>query len=153
MCVCVCVCVYCVSVYVCVSVWMCVCVWVCVCVCVCVAVLWEASMEFLDRTECDEDDDGDEEASIFTASVSSFFSGITMETLPLRYSPAHKEQQAASVAMQSGDRGRCFKRQGAEFTSPIESYYVLSLRGMHTHTQTHTHTHTITLVRTSSPDD
>ncbi|CAL8384702.1 unnamed protein product [Arctogadus glacialis] len=92
------------------------------------AVLWEASMEFLARTEGDEDDEADEENSVFTASISSFFSGIAMETLPLRYSPAHKERLAASAAMQSGDRGRCFKRQGAEFISPIDSYYVLSLR-------------------------
>ena len=121
------------------------------CVCVCVAVLWEASMEFLARTEADEDDEADEENSVFTASISSFLSGIAMETLPLRYSPAHKERLAASAAMQSGDRGRCFKRRGAEFISPIDSYYVLSLRGIHIHT--HTHIHTITLVRTSSPDD
>ncbi|KAM3857452.1 RPA-related protein RADX [Diretmus argenteus] len=89
--------------------------------------LFEASMEFLEKSnndEDDEDDDDDEDASSFvTAPLIPAFPPMANETLPLRYSHAQRDEQAAAVAMG-------VRVMDGRFDSALQSYYTLRLRAL-----------------------
>lgn len=86
-------------------------------------ILFEASREFLENTNADEDDDSeDEDASFVTTPLPPDFRPIALETLPMRYDYACREEQAAAVAM----GGRVTPER---FDWALEDYYTLRLRG------------------------
>ncbi|XP_040887546.1 RPA-related protein RADX isoform X2 [Toxotes jaculatrix] len=88
-------------------------------------ILFEASMEFLENKNADEDDndDDDDTSSFVTAPLSPAFPPIAVETLPMRYDHARREEQAAAVAMGTGTTpGR--------FDSALRDYYTLRLRAL-----------------------
>nr|XP_046236700.1 RPA-related protein RADX-like isoform X2 [Scatophagus argus] len=87
-------------------------------------VLFEASMEFLENANADEDDDDDDAASFVTAPLSPAFQPVAVETLPMRYNHAHREEQAGAVAM--GGRASAY----GKFDSAFEDYYTLRLRAL-----------------------
>ncbi|XP_045557673.1 RPA-related protein RADX isoform X3 [Salmo salar] len=104
--------------------------------------LWEASMEFLDD-EDDEDDDDDDQAFLTApSSPVSLLGGcrlglarVAMETVPLQYCPASREQQAIAVEMQTGEFQDLRCCGGLEDYSPTVSYtqtghYTLTLRAL-----------------------
>uniref|UniRef100_UPI0037E86038 LOW QUALITY PROTEIN: RPA-related protein RADX n=1 Tax=Semicossyphus pulcher TaxID=241346 RepID=UPI0037E86038 len=65
-------------------------------------ILFEASMEFLENTrpaEDEEDDDDDDTSSFNTAPLPPAFPLVAVETLPMRYDHAHREEQADAVSM------------------------------------------------------
>ncbi|XP_019729443.1 uncharacterized protein LOC109518186 [Hippocampus comes] len=89
------------------------------------AILFEASMEFLQ----DADDNGEDEAeededslSYATCPSPPDFPHVAMETLAMRYDPAHEKKQAVAVAM--GGTLTC----AALFAS--EDYYTLKLKAL-----------------------
>ncbi|XP_051935097.1 RPA-related protein RADX [Hippocampus zosterae] len=89
------------------------------------AILFEASMEFLQ----DADDDGEDEAeededslSYATCPSPPDFPHVAVETLAMRYDPAHEKKQAVAVAM--GGSLTC----AALFAS--EDYYTLRLKAL-----------------------
>ncbi|XP_054608689.1 RPA-related protein RADX [Dunckerocampus dactyliophorus] len=88
-------------------------------------VLFEASMEFLQKTseEDDEDEDEDEDdgSSFVTCPSHPDFPHIAAESLTMRYDPAHKDQQAVAVAM-----GGRLTASGVTFDS--QDYYTFTLR-------------------------
>nr|XP_043878458.1 LOW QUALITY PROTEIN: RPA-related protein RADX [Solea senegalensis] len=86
-------------------------------------ILFEASMEFLENTVSDDSEDDDSSVSFVTAPLPLAFTPIAMETLPMRYDHAHREEQAAAVAMGGWvEPGR--------FDSAFEDYYTLRLRAL-----------------------
>nr|XP_033465271.1 RPA-related protein RADX isoform X1 [Epinephelus lanceolatus] len=91
-------------------------------------ILFEASMEFLENTNADEEDDSDDDdddtSSFVTAPLLPVSPTIAVETLPMRYDHAHREEQAVAVAM--GGRASAAGR----FDSAIEDYYTLRLRAL-----------------------
>ncbi|XP_041821711.1 RPA-related protein RADX [Chelmon rostratus] len=88
-------------------------------------ILFEASMEFLENTNTDEDIDDDEDTSSFvTAPLLPTFAPVAVETLPMRYNHAHREEQAVAVAM--GGRAVAARR----FDCALEDYYTLRLRAL-----------------------
>lgn len=91
------------------------------------AILFEASKEFLNSTNADEDDVDDDQSSFVSAPLLPAFPSVAMETLPLRYDHASREEQAAAVAM----GGRV---TAGRFDSALEDYYTLRLRGTRNHT-------------------
>ncbi|CAB1345678.1 unnamed protein product, partial [Coregonus sp. 'balchen'] len=105
--------------------------------------LWEASMEFLETNddEHDEDDDEDDQAFLTAPSSPVSLSGgcrlglahVAMETLPLQYCPATREEQAVAVEMQTGEFQNLQCCRSLENYSPSVSYtqtghYTLTLR-------------------------
>nr|XP_057921681.1 RPA-related protein RADX isoform X2 [Doryrhamphus excisus] len=85
-------------------------------------VLFEASMEFLQKTSDDDDEDDDDDESSFVSCPSCpDFPHIAVESLTMRYNPAHKDQQADAVAM--GGRPTT---SGVTFDS--QDYYTFTLR-------------------------
>ncbi|XP_061664655.1 RPA-related protein RADX isoform X2 [Syngnathoides biaculeatus] len=82
------------------------------------ALLFEASMEFLESTDAEEEDQDD--ASRVTCPAPPSFPHIAVETLAVRYSPARKQQQAVAVTM------------GGSLTSAAvfacDDYYTLRLK-------------------------
>ncbi|KAM8899692.1 RPA-related protein RADX isoform 3-T3 [Spinachia spinachia] len=88
-------------------------------------ILFEASMEFLESPNADEDKEEDEDgdtSSFLTGPLPLEQSDITLETLPLRYDHAHKEEQAVAIAMGGALTGR--------FDSVLDEYYTLRLRAL-----------------------
>lgn len=80
-------------------------------------------MEFLGNPEEDEEEQEDEDVSSFTtAPLPPAFQPVAMETLPMRFDHAHREEQAAVVTMEAGATTRTFN-------SAPEDYYTLRLRG------------------------
>ncbi|XP_022625661.1 uncharacterized protein CXorf57-like [Seriola dumerili] len=87
-------------------------------------ILFEASMEFLENTNADEDDSDDDDTSSFvTAPLSPTFPPVAVETLPMRYDHTHREEQAVTVAM-----GGRVTHEGFDYA--IEDYYTLRLRAL-----------------------
>ncbi len=89
-------------------------------------ILFEASMEFLENTNADDDDDIDDDedtSSFVTAPLLPAFPPVAVETLPMRYNHAHRDEQAVAVGM--GGRATAARR----FDSALEDYYTLRLRG------------------------
>ncbi|XP_023253285.1 RPA-related protein RADX-like [Seriola lalandi dorsalis] len=87
-------------------------------------ILFEASMEFLENTNADEDDSDDDDTSSFvTAPLSPTFPPVAVETLPMRYDHTHREEQAVTVAM-----GGRVTPEGFDYA--IEDYYTLRLRAL-----------------------
>ncbi|XP_061816443.1 RPA-related protein RADX isoform X2 [Nerophis lumbriciformis] len=84
-------------------------------------VLFEASMEFLQDSNEEDDDEDDDASSFATCPSHPDFPHIAVESLAMRYDPAHGEQQAVAVAM-----GGQLKSLGATFDS--EDYYTFTLR-------------------------
>lgn len=81
-------------------------------------------MEFLESTNADEDDKEDEDgdtSSFVTAPLHPDQPPIALETLPLRYDHAHREEHAVAMAMGGALSGR--------FDSVLDEYYTLRLRG------------------------
>ncbi|KAM4611674.1 uncharacterized protein ACJ7VT_012355 [Polymixia lowei] len=94
-------------------------------------ILWDASMEFITKPNDhqDEDDEDEDASSFITAPLFPHITPVAMETLPLRYSHAHREEQAVTMAMQSGE----WQTGGGtleQFESPVESHYTLRLRAL-----------------------
>ncbi|XP_073330936.1 RPA-related protein RADX [Pagrus major] len=87
-------------------------------------ILFEASMEFLENVNADENDDDDDTSSFITAPLLPAFPSVAMETLPMRYDHAHREEQAAAVAM--GGKGSV----AGKFDFIPEDYYTLRLRAL-----------------------
>ncbi|XP_077962030.1 uncharacterized protein LOC120822189 isoform X5 [Gasterosteus aculeatus] len=88
-------------------------------------ILFEASMEFLESTNADEDDKEDEDgdtSSFVTAPLHPDQPPIALETLPLRYDHAHREEHAVAMAMGGALSGR--------FDSVLDEYYTLRLRAL-----------------------
>uniref|UniRef100_A0AAQ4S2L0 RPA-related protein RADX-like n=1 Tax=Gasterosteus aculeatus aculeatus TaxID=481459 RepID=A0AAQ4S2L0_GASAC len=88
-------------------------------------ILFEASMEFLESTNADEDDKEDEDgdtSSFVTAPLPPDQPPIALETLPLRYDHAHREEHAVAMAMGGALSGR--------FDSVLDEYYTLRLRAL-----------------------
>ncbi|XP_047441971.1 RPA-related protein RADX isoform X2 [Mugil cephalus] len=84
-------------------------------------ILFDASMEFVEDAE---DEEEDEDASSFvTTALPPTFPSVAMETLPMRYSHAHREEQAVAVGM----GGRVTP---GKFGSVPEDYYTLRLRAL-----------------------
>lgn len=97
--------------------------------------LWEASMEFLHKTneeheDDDDDKDDDDSGSFVSAALPPCFPAVATETLPLRYSPDSRDEVAAAMAMQSGESGLGSRETEAESNSTVESYFVLTLRAL-----------------------
>ncbi|XP_034413362.1 RPA-related protein RADX isoform X3 [Cyclopterus lumpus] len=87
------------------------------------AILFEASMEFLESTNDDEDDEDDGDASTFvTAPLPPALQPIALETLPMHYDHGNREEQAVAVAMVGGASGR--------FESAVDEYFTLRLRAL-----------------------
>ncbi|XP_028998778.1 RPA-related protein RADX isoform X2 [Betta splendens] len=88
-------------------------------------ILFEASREFLDNTNADEDKDStDEDAASFVISpLPPDFTPIALETLPMRFDYTHREEQAVAVAM--GGRVTAERQDWA-----LEDYYTLRLRAL-----------------------
>ncbi|XP_069581021.1 RPA-related protein RADX isoform X1 [Brachyistius frenatus] len=86
-------------------------------------ILFEASMEFLVNNNDDDDDDDEDTSSFVTAPLLPACPPVTVETLPMRYDHARKEEQAAAVAM--GGREAPGRSDSAH-----ESYYTLRLRAL-----------------------
>ncbi|KAF6720425.1 hypothetical protein FQA47_002912 [Oryzias melastigma] len=87
-------------------------------------ILFQASMEFLENPEEDEEEQEDEDVSSFTtAPLPPAFQPVAMETLPMRFDHAHREEQAAVVTMEAGATTRTFN-------SAPEDYYTLRLRAL-----------------------
>ena len=86
-------------------------------------ILFEASMEFLENANVDEDDDDEDASSFVTAPLLPAFPPVAVETLSMRYDHAHREEQAAAVAM-----GGKVSAAG-KFDFIPEDYYTLRLRG------------------------
>ncbi|XP_071315383.1 RPA-related protein RADX [Trachinotus anak] len=87
-------------------------------------ILFEASMEFLENTNADEDSsDDDDDSSFITAPLSPAFPPVAVETLPMRYNHAHREEQA--VAVTTGGRVTTER-----FDLAFEDYYTLRLRAL-----------------------
>ncbi|KAK9525189.1 hypothetical protein VZT92_017511 [Zoarces viviparus] len=87
-------------------------------------ILFEASMEFLENPEEEEEDgvdDGDT-SSFVTAPLLPALPPISVETLPMRYDHAHKEEQAVAVEMGGAAWGR--------FETTINEYYTLRVRAL-----------------------
>ncbi|KAJ8008649.1 hypothetical protein DPEC_G00107060 [Dallia pectoralis] len=70
--------------------------------------LWEASMEFLDGDDDVDEEEGEDGPALFTTPPCPLSKGcrlglahIAMETLPLMYCPATREEQAIAVGMQT----------------------------------------------------
>lgn len=84
------------------------------------AILFAASMEFLQNTSTDEEDDEDE-ASFVTAPLPPVLPPIAEETLPLRYDHSQREGLAGAVALGG--------RVSATSDPVFEDYYTLTLRG------------------------
>ncbi|XP_031647354.1 RPA-related protein RADX isoform X1 [Oncorhynchus kisutch] len=104
--------------------------------------LWEASMEFLE-TNYDEDEDDDDQAFLTApSSPVSLLGGcrlglarVAMETVPLQYCPASREEQAVAVEMQTGEFQNLQCCRSLENYSPTVSYtqtghYTLTLRAL-----------------------
>ncbi|XP_042183886.1 uncharacterized protein LOC121847356 [Oncorhynchus tshawytscha] len=106
--------------------------------------LWEASMEFLE-TNYDEDEDEDDDDQAFLTAPSSPVSllggcrlglaRVAMETVPLQYCPASREEQAVAVEMQTGEFQNLRCCRSLESYSPTVSYtqtghYTLTLRAL-----------------------
>ncbi|XP_036842887.1 uncharacterized protein LOC118965949 isoform X1 [Oncorhynchus mykiss] len=104
--------------------------------------LWEASMEFLE-TNYDEDEDDDDQAFLTApSSPVSLLGGcrlglarVAMETVPLQYCPASREEQAVAVEMQTGEFQNLRCCRSLENYSPTVSYtqtghYTLTLRAL-----------------------
>ncbi|XP_053271806.1 LOW QUALITY PROTEIN: RPA-related protein RADX [Pleuronectes platessa] len=89
-------------------------------------ILFEASMEFLENPNADEDeDDSDEDgaSSFVTAPLFPDFPSVAEETLPMRYDHASRKEQAVVVAMGGrADPGR--------FDPAFDDYYTLRLRAL-----------------------
>lgn len=99
--------------------------------CLSAVILFEASMEFLENTNSDDnndedddddDNDADDASSFVTAHTLPAFPPVAVETLPMRYDHAHREEQVAAVAM----GGRAMPER---FDSTLDGYYTLRLRG------------------------
>ncbi|XP_035005354.2 RPA-related protein RADX isoform X1 [Hippoglossus stenolepis] len=87
-------------------------------------ILFEASMEFLENSNADEDDSDDDDASSFvTAPLFPAFPPIAEETLPMRYDHTSREEQAVVVAM-GGRAGP------GRFDPAFDDYYTLRLRAL-----------------------
>ncbi|XP_036967077.1 RPA-related protein RADX isoform X2 [Acanthopagrus latus] len=87
-------------------------------------ILFEASMEFLENANTDEDDNDDDASSFVTAPLLPAFPPVAMETLPMRYDHTHREEQAAAVAM--GGKASL----AGKFDFVPEDYYTLRLRAL-----------------------
>ncbi|XP_045070429.1 uncharacterized protein LOC121557772 [Coregonus clupeaformis] len=102
-------------------------------------------MEFLETNddEHDEDDDEDDQAFLTAPSSPVSLSGgcrlglahVAMETLPLQYCPATREEQAVAVEMQTGEFQNLQCCRSLENYSPSVSYtqtghYTLTLRAL-----------------------
>nr|XP_020512885.1 RPA-related protein RADX-like [Labrus bergylta] len=91
-------------------------------------ILFEASMEFLENTNSDEGDEGEDEeddtSSYVTAPLLPVFPLVAVETLPMRYDHARKEDQAGVVAM----GGKATDDGGFDFA--LEDYYTLRLKAL-----------------------
>ncbi|XP_068569142.1 RPA-related protein RADX isoform X1 [Cebidichthys violaceus] len=89
-------------------------------------ILFEASMEFLEtrnpEEEEEEDDDDGDTSSFVTAPHFPAFPPVAVETLPMRYDHAHKEEQAVAVEMGGAAWGG--------FEAAIDEYYTLRLRAL-----------------------
>ncbi|KAL6118163.1 uncharacterized protein ACO6RY_03016 [Pungitius sinensis] len=87
-------------------------------------ILFEASMEFIE-SNVDEDDEDNEDGDtlpLVSAPLPPEQPLITLETLPLRYDHAHREEQAVAIAMGGALTGR--------FDSALNEYYTLRLRAL-----------------------
>lgn len=93
-------------------------------------ILFEASMEFLENTEGGEvdeedDDEGDEDVlSYVTAPLPPTVPLVALETLPMRYSHVHREEQAVTVSM----AGKLTSAGGFDFVR--EDHYALKLKAL-----------------------
>ncbi|XP_059210341.1 RPA-related protein RADX isoform X3 [Centropristis striata] len=93
-------------------------------------ILFEASMEFLENINAEEEDEEDDEeeeietSSFVTAPLHPAFPAVATETLPMRYDHARREEQAGAVAL-GGSRS-----SAGTFESPIEGYYTLRLTAL-----------------------
>ncbi|XP_023821820.1 RPA-related protein RADX isoform X3 [Oryzias latipes] len=84
-------------------------------------ILFQASMEFLENPEEEEEQQEEDVSSFTTAPLPPAFQPVAMETLPMRFDHAHREEQAAVVTMEGGATARMFN-------SAPEDYYTLKLR-------------------------
>ncbi|CAJ1048382.1 RPA-related protein RADX [Xyrichtys novacula] len=97
-------------------------------------ITFNASMEFMnnntDEVE-EEDEDGDDEDTLafITAPPLPAIPPVALETLPMRYDHAHREEQAAAVSL-GGNVAAV-----ANFDSPVEAYFTLRLRTLSDGTQ------------------
>ncbi|XP_060886702.1 RPA-related protein RADX [Labrus mixtus] len=88
-------------------------------------ILFEASMEFLENTNSDEgEDEEDDTSSYVTAPLLPVFPLVAVETLPMHYDHARKEDQAGVVAM----GGKATDDGGFDFA--LEDYYTLRLKAL-----------------------
>ncbi|XP_078100730.1 LOW QUALITY PROTEIN: RPA-related protein RADX [Sander vitreus] len=87
-------------------------------------ILFEASMEFLENADEDEEEDEEDASSFVTAPFLPTFPSVAVETLPMRYDHAHREEQAVAVVM--GGRPAA----AARFESALQDYYTLRLRAL-----------------------
>lgn len=83
--------------------------------------LFEASMEFLENTD---DDDDEDTLSFVGASFLPTLPSATLETLPMCYDHTHRAEQADVVAM--GGRPSAI----GSFDSAFRDHYALRLRGI-----------------------
>ncbi|XP_030580882.1 RPA-related protein RADX isoform X2 [Archocentrus centrarchus] len=90
-------------------------------------ILFEASMEFLENTNADDNNDEDEDdedaLSFVTAPALPTFPPVAVETLPMRYDHTRREEQAAVVALGGSV-------MPGRFDSTLEDYYNLRLRAL-----------------------
>lgn len=86
------------------------------------AILFEASMEFLQHPSTDEEDE-DEESRV-TPPPPPVLAPVAAETLPVRYDHSRREELAGAVAL----GGRASGTAGCV----LEDYYTLRLRGAFT---------------------
>eukprot|EP00066_Takifugu_rubripes_P025864 XP_011615130.1 PREDICTED: uncharacterized protein CXorf57-like [Takifugu rubripes] len=84
------------------------------------AILFEASMEFLQSTSTDEDEEDEE--SCVTPPLPPVLTPVAEETLPLRYDHSRREELAGAVAL----GGRLSGTAGCV----LEDYYTLRLRAL-----------------------
>ncbi|KAJ8338129.1 hypothetical protein SKAU_G00370950 [Synaphobranchus kaupii] len=111
--------------------------------------LWDASMEFLDKTEEDESDDDDEEDSGSTASFTTArgspsgpgsphkpalgLARAASETIPRQFCPQRRVVQTAAVGLQPGHLQATLPRGKLDTFGPAECYdghYTLTLRAL-----------------------
>ncbi|XP_076019309.1 RPA-related protein RADX isoform X2 [Genypterus blacodes] len=87
-------------------------------------ILFEASMEFIEKNDDEDGESTEEDASSFlTAPAIPTAPLVAPETLPMRYCHVQREEQAAAMAM--GGR-----MPAGKFDSASESYYTLRLRAL-----------------------